>query len=279
MRYMNRQPQKAPKGDPKMAANPMSLGNTGSPGAATRAGRSRAVDRRPRLQRGREPAGAARRASSRSPGAAQQQAAGHRSHLRRRRQPRCHARDRARALRRRARCPGGLAVAQFRQGGGAARRPRSCAARRRAVHGRRWPASAVAGRDAGRLLARSGLRRRLHRQSPPRERALAAPACRCAASMPSSTGARGRRSRRTPATSACSPRARRRRCEQLPERNRFFKGLASWIGFRQIRVDYEPAARAHGQASGTSIRCSACRSRGSPRSRSRRCGSRACWAC
>src|SRR3979490_1725229 len=36
---------------------------------------------------------------------------------------------------------------------------------------------------------------------------------------------------------------------QLPERNRFFKGLASWIGFRQIRVDYEPAARAHGRSS------------------------------
>jgi glycosyltransferase involved in cell wall biosynthesis len=34
--------------------------------------------------------------------------------------------------------------------------------------------------------------------------------------------------------------------KQLPERNRFFKGLASWIGFRQIRVDYEPAVRAHG---------------------------------
>ena len=34
--------------------------------------------------------------------------------------------------------------------------------------------------------------------------------------------------------------------KQLPERNRFFKGLASWIGFRQMRVDYEPAARAHG---------------------------------
>src|ERR1700747_3725198 len=31
--------------------------------------------------------------------------------------------------------------------------------------------------------------------------------------------------------------------KQLPERNRFFKGLASWIGFRQIRVDYEPAER------------------------------------
>jgi glycosyltransferase involved in cell wall biosynthesis len=35
----------------------------------------------------------------------------------------------------------------------------------------------------------------------------------------------------------------------LPERNRFFKGLASWIGFRQVRVDYEPARRAHGVTS------------------------------
>ena len=34
---------------------------------------------------------------------------------------------------------------------------------------------------------------------------------------------------------------------QLPERNRFFKGLASWIGFRQIRVDYQPAQRIHGR--------------------------------
>ena len=49
-----------------------------------------------------------------------------------------------------------------------------------------------------------------------------------------------------PATSACCRRARWRRCGSLPERNRFFKGLASWIGFRQIRVDYEPAPRAHG---------------------------------
>ena len=36
--------------------------------------------------------------------------------------------------------------------------------------------------------------------------------------------------------------------KQMPERNRFFKGLASWIGFRQIRVDFEPAARSHGQS-------------------------------
>jgi polyisoprenyl-phosphate glycosyltransferase len=33
---------------------------------------------------------------------------------------------------------------------------------------------------------------------------------------------------------------------QMPERNRFFKGLASWIGFRQIRVDYQPDERLHG---------------------------------
>jgi polyisoprenyl-phosphate glycosyltransferase len=33
---------------------------------------------------------------------------------------------------------------------------------------------------------------------------------------------------------------------QMPERNRFFKGLASWIGFKQLRVDYEPEDRQHG---------------------------------
>ena len=41
---------------------------------------------------------------------------------------------------------------------------------------------------------------------------------------------------------------------RLPERNRFFKGLASWIGFRQIRVDYEPAPRAHGVTSFSAAR-------------------------
>ena len=35
---------------------------------------------------------------------------------------------------------------------------------------------------------------------------------------------------------------------QLPERNRFFKGLASWIGFRQKRIDYEPDARIDGRS-------------------------------
>ncbi len=35
---------------------------------------------------------------------------------------------------------------------------------------------------------------------------------------------------------------------QLPERNRFFKGLASWIGFRQMRIDYEPEVRAGGRS-------------------------------
>ena len=34
---------------------------------------------------------------------------------------------------------------------------------------------------------------------------------------------------------------------RMPERNRFFKGLASWIGFKQLRVDYQPAERQHGK--------------------------------
>jgi glycosyltransferase involved in cell wall biosynthesis len=36
---------------------------------------------------------------------------------------------------------------------------------------------------------------------------------------------------------------------RLPERNRFFKGLASWIGFRQMRIDYEPEPRTDGRSS------------------------------
>ncbi len=36
---------------------------------------------------------------------------------------------------------------------------------------------------------------------------------------------------------------------RMPERNRFLKGMSSWIGFRQIRVDYEPASRLQGQTS------------------------------
>jgi polyisoprenyl-phosphate glycosyltransferase len=35
---------------------------------------------------------------------------------------------------------------------------------------------------------------------------------------------------------------------QLPERNRFFKGLSSWIGFKQMRIDYEPEARTGGRS-------------------------------
>jgi polyisoprenyl-phosphate glycosyltransferase len=35
---------------------------------------------------------------------------------------------------------------------------------------------------------------------------------------------------------------------QLPERNRFFKGLASWIGFRQMRIEYDPDPRNGGRS-------------------------------
>lgn len=36
---------------------------------------------------------------------------------------------------------------------------------------------------------------------------------------------------------------------RMPERNRFFKGLSSWIGFRQVAVPYRPEARTHGSSS------------------------------
>lgn len=45
-----------------------------------------------------------------------------------------------------------------------------------------------------------------------------------------------------------SPRAAQA-LKRMPERNRFFKGLSSWIGFRQARVPYEPPARKHGRSS------------------------------
>lgn len=41
---------------------------------------------------------------------------------------------------------------------------------------------------------------------------------------------------------------------RLPERNRFFKGLSSWIGFRQKAVPYRPAAREHGSSSWSFMR-------------------------
>src|SRR5262249_9598287 len=41
---------------------------------------------------------------------------------------------------------------------------------------------------------------------------------------------------------------------QLPERTRFCKGLASWIGFRQMRVDYEPEPRVHGRTTFSATR-------------------------
>ncbi len=41
---------------------------------------------------------------------------------------------------------------------------------------------------------------------------------------------------------------------RLPERNRFFKGLSSWIGFRQVAVPYRPQARMHGASSWSFLR-------------------------
>ncbi len=143
--------------------------------AARRRFRARAVDRHPAVQRSQGPRRAAR---AHRPGRARAQSQmrpGNGSRLCRRRQQGRHQRHRPVAAGRPARRAGGDAVAQFRQGSGAARRPRPCAARRRAVHGRRRPASARSGRYSGLALARRRLRRRLHRQGAPRERAMAAP--------------------------------------------------------------------------------------------------------
>lgn len=41
---------------------------------------------------------------------------------------------------------------------------------------------------------------------------------------------------------------------RMPERNRFFKGLTSWIGFRQVAVPYRPEPRAHGSSSWSFLR-------------------------
>ncbi len=51
-----------------------------------------------------------------------------------------------------------------------------------------------------------------------------------------------------PAIFACCRRVRRRRCGSCPSATASSRGSPSWIGFRQLRVDYKPAARTHGQS-------------------------------
>jgi glycosyltransferase involved in cell wall biosynthesis len=41
---------------------------------------------------------------------------------------------------------------------------------------------------------------------------------------------------------------------QLPERTRFMKGITSWVGFRQITIDFEPEERAVGSTSWNLLR-------------------------
>ena len=204
-----------------------------------------AVDRRARLQRGRRPRRAARAADRPRQDAAGALRAGLRSGLCRRRQ-RATTRSRSRAaLRRCARRPGGVAVAQFRQGGRADGRARPCPARRGAVHGRRRPASAdlvekLVGHwiDDGYDVVYTA---KAHRDNESFLRRLAVHGFYALINW----GARQKIPEDAGDFRLLSPRAAAA-LRQLPERNRFFKGLASWIGFRQIRVDYEPAPRAHG---------------------------------
>ena len=74
-----------------------------------------------------------------------------------------------------------------------------------------------------------------------RERAFHAPSRRCMPFTKSiNWGARQKIPEDAGDFRLLSPRAAAA-LRQMPERNRFFKGLASWIGFRQMRVDYDPA--------------------------------------
>jgi len=85
----------------------------------------------------------------------------------------------------------------------------------------------------------------LYRQGSSRQRIVCAATCRAWLLRTDQLGSAAENPQDAGDFRLLSPRAAAA-LRQLPERNRFFKGLASWIGFRQIRVDYEPAARAHG---------------------------------
>ena len=180
------------------------------------AGRSRAVDRRAGVQRGRRPGAVSRAARRGRPPAAAAARSRHRGGLCRRRQPRRQPGGGAHPAGRGARHPGRVAVAQLRQGGSAAGGPRSCAVRRRAVHGWRRPASARPDPDPGRPLARRRQRRGLHRQGPSRQRVGDSAASACGCSIGCSTGKPRRRFPRMPATSGCCRRAPPMRCGGCP---------------------------------------------------------------
>ena len=114
---------------------------------------------------------------------------------------------------------------------------------------------------AGRPLARWRLRRGLHRQGASRQRVAAAPLRRAGFYALINWGARQKIPEDAGDFRLLSPRAADA-LRRLPERNRFFKGLASWIGFRQFRVDYEPAdARPRHHHLESRARWSACRSK------------------
>jgi len=87
-----------------------------------------------------------------------------------------------------------------------------------------------------------------HRENEPRLLQLAV---KCFYSL-INWGAR-QKSPRTPATSGCCRRAPPAALRQMPERNRFFKGLASWNRILQFARRLRPATRIHGRTAGASI--------------------------
>ncbi len=109
-----------------------------------------------------------------------------------------------------------------------------------------WTATASIRRPWSRRWSAIGSMTATTWSTPPRRTARTSRGCAGSASRPSTAlinwGARQKIPEDAGDFRLLSPRAAAA-LKQLPERNRFFKGLASWIGFRQIRVDYEPAER------------------------------------
>ena len=177
-----------------------------------------------------------------------------------------------------ARRPGRHAIAQFRQGGGVARRSRPRPARRRAVHRRRRTTSARADRDVGPRWLDDGYdvvyTAKAHRENESWLRRAGVRSFYVLLNWGSTPQNPGRRRRFPPVVAA-----RGGRVAALPERNRFFKGLSSWIGFRQMRVDYQPAVRAHGNSTWNVWTLIGLSIEGLTRFRWRRCASPPCSAC
>ena len=147
-----------------------------------------------------------------------------------------------------------VAVAQFRQGGGAARRASTM---RGSAPCCSWTATASIRPTLVEQLVATGSMTATTSSTPPRRTARTNPGCGARASRCSiadQLAARGRRFPRTPATSACSRRAPRRRCGSFPSATASSRGSrAGSASGRSGSTTSRPIARTAAPP-GTSIR-------------------------